>query len=54
MQLKAEQKLDEFVEKQLNFDVETAIRVCRQAGYYAQALKLAQKFNHHDWCAHLS
>ena len=27
LQLKAEQKLDEFVDKQQNFDVETAIRV---------------------------
>lgn len=47
--LKAEQKLDEFVEKQLNFDVETAIHVCRQAGYHGHALKLAQKSGHHDW-----
>lgn len=31
------------------FDVETAIRVCRQAGYFEQALHLAQDREQHDW-----
>jgi hypothetical protein len=32
----------------LNFDVVTAIRVCRQAGYFKQALVLARKHHVHD------
>ena len=31
------------------FDAETAIRVCRQAGYFSQALRLAQDRQKHDW-----
>ncbi|TPX36028.1 hypothetical protein SmJEL517_g01773 [Synchytrium microbalum] len=31
-----------------NFDVETAIRVCRQAGYHEHALWLAEKHGQHD------
>ncbi len=31
------------------FDVETAIRVCRQAGYFEQALRLAQDREKHEW-----
>ncbi|XP_065191110.1 vacuolar protein sorting-associated protein 11 homolog [Sycon ciliatum] len=50
--LKDVQKLDEFVmtDRELNFDVETAIKVCRQAGYNDHALYLAKKFEEHDWC----
>eukprot|EP00794_Sanderia_malayensis_P012216 gene12216-13473_t len=49
--LKAIDKLSDFIQsdKELNFDVETAIKVCRQAGYFTHALKLADKFNQHDW-----
>lgn len=49
--LKDVQKLDEFVmtDRELNFDVETAIRVCRQAGYNKHALYLARKYQEHDW-----
>lgn len=50
--LKDRQMLDEFImtDKHLNFDLETAITVCRQAGYYEHALFLAKKFAQHDWC----
>ena len=49
--LKDVQKLDEFVmtDRELNFDVETAIKVCRQAGYNKHALYLAKKYEEHDW-----
>ena len=50
--LKNVDKLDEFIrtDKELNFDLETAITVCRQAGYYQHALFLAKKFDQHEWC----
>jgi len=32
----------------LTFDPETAIQVCRQAGYYEHAVYLAEKFEEHD------
>lgn len=32
----------------LNFDLETAISVCRQAGYFEHAVYLAEKFQEHD------
>ncbi|KAI8806579.1 hypothetical protein BJ742DRAFT_816359 [Cladochytrium replicatum] len=35
--------------KTANFDVETAIRVCRQAGYFDHALYLAKKYDQHEW-----
>ncbi|CAB4024642.1 vacuolar sorting-associated 11 homolog, partial [Paramuricea clavata] len=49
--LKDVSKLDEFImtDKELNFDVETAIKVCRQASYYDHALYLAEKFHQNDW-----
>lgn len=49
--LKDVSKLDEFImtNKELNFDVETAIKVCRQAAYYKHAVYLAEKFHQHDW-----
>ncbi|EGD77096.1 hypothetical protein PTSG_07434 [Salpingoeca rosetta] len=49
--LKNVQKLDEFImtDKELNFDLETAITVCRQAGYYKHALFLAKRFGEHEW-----
>jgi hypothetical protein len=47
-------RLDEFIKKEgLNFDVETAIRVCRQAGYFEHALWLAKKYSQHDWYMHI-
>lgn len=51
--LKDQSKLDEFIfkeEQQVDFDVEVAIKVCRQAGYHDQALALAKKHNLHEWC----
>lgn len=33
---------------QLPFDLETAIRVCRQAGYFEHAVYLAKKYERHD------
>ncbi|KAJ3101070.1 Vacuolar protein sorting-associated protein 11 [Phlyctochytrium bullatum] len=33
-----------------SFDVETAMRVCRQAGYYDHALWLAKRFKRHTSC----
>ncbi|XP_070533237.1 vacuolar protein sorting-associated protein 11 homolog [Ptychodera flava] len=50
--LKDNSKLDEFImtkDKEVDFDVETAIKVCRQAGYYKHALFLAEKHSQHDW-----
>lgn len=43
-------ELDAFLEKpNLEFDVETAIKVCRQAGYFHEALDLAKRKQRHDW-----
>lgn len=36
-------------ESEVHFDVETAIKVLRQAGYYSQALYLAEDHAHHEW-----
>ncbi|KAL6049387.1 Vacuolar protein sorting-associated protein 11 [Balamuthia mandrillaris] len=50
--LKDVQKLDEFIKTDsdaMKFEVETAIKVCRQAGYYEHALYLARRHNEHDW-----
>jgi len=49
--LKDRNMLDEFImtDRNLNFDLETAIVVCRQAGYYTHAVFLAKKFKNHDW-----
>ena len=49
--LKSVEKLNEFIktDKELTFDVETAIKVCRQAGYSHHALELAEKYEQHDW-----
>ena len=38
-----------FQTEELEFDVETTIKVCRAAGYYKQALHLAEKHQQHDW-----
>ncbi|KAK3087703.1 hypothetical protein FSP39_009366 [Pinctada imbricata] len=50
--LKDVSKLDEFImtkDREVDFDVETAIKVCRQAGYFDHALFLAEKHNKHEW-----
>ena len=50
--LKDTKMLDEFImgsDKQLKFDLETAISVCRQAQYFSHAVFLAKKFAQHDW-----
>ncbi|CAO3609654.1 unnamed protein product [Cunninghamella blakesleeana] len=48
--LKDVSRLDQFIktDADLNFDLETAITVCRQAGYYEHAVYLAKKFGEHD------
>ncbi|KAI9023191.1 hypothetical protein DFJ74DRAFT_606005 [Hyaloraphidium curvatum] len=48
---KDEAKLSAFLGKEdsdLAFDVETAVAVCRSAGYARQALALAARYGHHD------
>ncbi|ELT88573.1 hypothetical protein CAPTEDRAFT_218778 [Capitella teleta] len=35
-------------DQEVDFDVETAIRVCRSAGYFSHALRLAEKHQQHD------
>ncbi|XP_036179944.1 vacuolar protein sorting-associated protein 11 homolog isoform X1 [Myotis myotis] len=51
--LKDSLRLEEFIktksESEVHFDVETAIRVLRQAGYYSHALYLAEHHAHHEW-----
>ncbi|XP_076968804.1 vacuolar protein sorting-associated protein 11 homolog [Tamandua tetradactyla] len=51
--LKDSSRLEEFIktksESEVHFDVETAIRVLRQAGYYSHALYLAENHAHHEW-----
>ncbi|XP_036279042.1 vacuolar protein sorting-associated protein 11 homolog isoform X2 [Pipistrellus kuhlii] len=51
--LKDSLRLEEFIktksESEVHFDVETAIRVLRQAGYYSHALYLAENHAHHEW-----
>ena len=36
-------------DREVDFDVETAIKVCRQAGYHRHALSLAEKHQKHEW-----
>ncbi|KAG1245151.1 hypothetical protein G6F68_015174 [Rhizopus microsporus] len=47
--LKDVSRLDQFIktDNDLNFDLETAISVCRQAGYFDHAVYLAEKFQEH-------
>ncbi|KAJ3270632.1 Vacuolar protein sorting-associated protein 11 [Terramyces sp. JEL0728] len=42
-------KIDGFIDTSMTFDVETAITVCRQASFFQQALRIASKFQQHDW-----
>ncbi|KAM3588477.1 Vacuolar protein sorting-associated protein 11 [Umbelopsis sp. WA50703] len=48
--LKDVSRLDEFIKNDadLTFDLETAITVCRQAGYFEHAVYLAERFEEHD------
>ena len=46
--LKDTQKLETFIESGTNFDLETAISMCRQGGYYDQAVFLAKKNLEHE------
>ncbi|CAG8480604.1 10621_t:CDS:10 [Diversispora eburnea] len=48
--LKDVARLDQFIktDNELRFDLETAIKVCRQAGYYEHAVYLAKKFQEYD------
>lgn len=43
-------KLEEFIKSpdDLKFDLETAISMCRQGGYYNQAAYLARKHGEHE------
>jgi vacuolar protein sorting-associated protein 11 len=49
--LKDSEKLDEFIRShsEVHYDVETAIRVCRQARNFPQSLFLALRHDEHDW-----
>ena len=46
--LKDTQKLEAFIKSGTNFDLETAISMCRQGGYYDQAVFLAKKNKEHE------
>lgn len=46
--LKDAHKLETFIKSGTNFDLETAISMCRQGGYYDQAVFLAKKNFEHD------
>ena len=49
--LKDSAKLDEFImtkDREVDFDVDIAITVCRQAGYHRHAMALASKHGNHD------
>lgn len=46
--LKDTEKLETFIKSGSNFDFDTAIAMCRQGGYYNQAVFLAKKHGEHD------
>ncbi|KAL8780340.1 MAG: hypothetical protein Q9194_000969 [Teloschistes cf. exilis] len=46
--LKDTEKLETFIKSGTNFDLETAIAMCRQGGYYDQAVVLSKKHGEHD------
>lgn len=46
--LKDTKKLEKFIKSGTNFDLDTAIGMCRQGGYYDQAVFLAKKNNEHE------
>lgn len=52
--LEEDDKLSEFImTEDVAFDVEIAVRTCRQAGYFVQALHLAKKHGCHDLYLHI-
>ena len=46
--LKDTEKLETFIKSGTNFDLETAISMCRQGGYFDQAVFLAKKNQEHE------
>ena len=46
--LKDTKKLEDFINSGSNFDFDTAISMCRQGGYYDQAVFLARKHDEHE------
>jgi vacuolar protein sorting-associated protein 11 len=46
--LKDTKKLEDFINSGYNFDFDTAIAMCRQGGYYDQAVFLARKHGEHE------
>ena len=46
--LKDTEKLETFIKSGTNFDLDTAISMCRQGGYYDQAVFLAKKHGEHE------
>ncbi|KAL8798868.1 MAG: hypothetical protein Q9182_006324 [Xanthomendoza sp. 2 TL-2023] len=46
--LKDTDKLENFIKSGTNFDLETAIAMCRQGGYHDQAVFLSKKHGEHD------
>lgn len=46
--LKNTEKLETFIKSGTNFDLETAISMCRQGGYYDQAVFLAKNNKEHE------
>ena len=46
--LKNTEKLETFIKSGTNFDLETAISMCRQGGYFDQAVFLAKKNQEHE------
>ena len=46
--LKDTEKLEAFINSGNNFDFDTAIAMCRQGGYYTQAVFLARKHGEHE------
>ena len=46
--LKDTEKLETFIKSDNKFDLDTAIHMCRQGGYYDQAVYLAKKHGEHE------
>lgn len=43
------ESLNAFIDTSEGFEIDTAIVVCRNGGYFPQALGIASKFEQHDW-----
>lgn len=52
-QLNNTARIDEFIESETLFDFDAAIRVCRRAGLFEQALALAKRHGVHDSYIHI-